>query len=234
MTGIARRIALVREDIAAHCRSCGRSPSEITLIGVSKFHPASAVREAVSAGLSDIGESYVQEWRKKADELADAPVRWHFIGHLQTNKVKYLVGRTALIHSVDSVRLIDEIARVAESRQIRQPILLELNLSGDTGKTGAREPDLPALMEAAQSRKAAVDLRGLMCMGPLGGSPGEARAVFRRLKELSGKFNIPAGDGPPVLSMGMSDDYQVAIAEGATHIRIGTAIFGSRPDREPA
>jgi len=146
--GIRDNLEKIRTEISDACKGCGRDPSEITLVGVSKFHDAASIREAAKAGLADFGENYVQEWRKKADELAAEKLRWHFIGHLQSNKVKYLAGRVTLIHSVDSESLIAEIARQAARKQVRQEILLELNLSGDPGKTGAPETALPGLMEA--------------------------------------------------------------------------------------
>ncbi len=229
---LAERLAAVRAGIESACRDCGRDPSEITLIGVSKFHPPEAVREAVAAGLLDFGENYVQEWIRKSEDLADAGVRWHFTGHLQSNKARFLVGRVALIHSVSSTGLIDVLARQAEKQGVRQEILLELNLSGDPKKTGAPEKDLPRLIEVSRRHAGTVILRGLMCMGPLEGDAETARPVFRRLKELSGACIMDGS--PPVLSMGMSEDYRVAIAEGATHIRIGTAIFGPRPPKAPA
>ncbi len=227
--GIRENIEKVRAEIAAVCRRCGRDPSEITLIGVSKFQPAGAVREAAAAGLADLAENYVQEWRKKSEELSGVPVRWHFIGHLQSNKVKYLTGQVALIHSVDSVSLIDEIAKQSARKQVRQEILLELNLSGDPGKTGAPEGRLPELMEACRRHEKDLVIRGFMCMGPLDDDAEAARPVFRRLKEIGLGSNIGKTGSPLVLSMGMSGDFEVAIEEGATHIRIGTALFGPRP-----
>lgn len=225
----ADRLDRLRVQIAEACERSGRAPGSVTLVGISKFHPASAIREAAAHGLQDFGENYVQEWRRKADELVDLDIRWHFTGHLQSNKVKYLVGRVSLIHSVDSAGLIEAVARQSEKAGVVQEILLEVNLSGDAGKTGVPEGGLAELMEVASRHEKQVRLRGLMCMGPLEGGPEAARPVFRRLKELAGKFNIGVDGSPPVLSMGMSEDFGVAIEEGATHIRIGTGIFGPRP-----
>jgi PLP dependent protein len=197
-------------------------PAGVTLVAVSKTQPAAKIREAYAAGQRDFGENYAQEWREKADALADlADLRWHFIGALQTNKVRLLAGRVHAIHTVDRVELAREISKrfLAKGGVVR--VFLEVNTGGEVSKAGCAPADAPALAEAVRALPA-VDLAGLMAIPPPSDDP---RPHFRLLRGLRD------GLGLRELSMGMSADWPVAVEEGATVIRVGTAIFGERPRR---
>lgn len=228
---IAQRLAEVQRRIAAACRRAGRDPAEITLVCVTKTVGPEAIREAFAAGARDFGENYGQELRDKAAALADLgpELRWHFIGALQRNKVKYVVGRARLIHSADSRELLEELERRAAAQGLVQDLLLELNLGGEESKSGAREEDLPALLDACA---ASPHLRcgGLMAMPPFFDEPDRARPLFARLRELRDRERERARPGVDLrhLSIGMSGDFEAAIEEGATLVRVGTAIFGAR------
>lgn len=212
MSGIAARLAAIR----------ARMPPGATLVAVSKTQPAEAIREAYAAGQRDFGENYAQEWREKADALADlADLRWHFVGGLQTNKVKYLAGRVHLVHAVDREELARELSRRFGQKGAVARVLLEVNTGGEATKGGVAPADAPALAAAVRALPA-VDLRGLMCMPPPQDDP---RPHFRLLRELRDRLGLAE------LSMGMSADWELAIAEGATIVRVGTAIFGERPRR---
>jgi len=219
---IAENLARVRERIAAACARAGRSPDEVTLIGVSKGFPAEAVAEALNAGLEDAGENRIQEAVEKIEALAalGRRPRWHLVGHLQTNKVKTAAGLFAIIHSVDSVRLAEAISRRAREPV---PILLEVNVAQEASKFGFAPQEVAgALGEMAPLPN--LEVRGLMTVAPLAGDPEAVRPVFRRLRELRDALGLRE------LSMGMTDDFEVAIEEGATMVRIGRAIFGERPE----
>ena len=210
----------VQERIEAACQRAGRSPDEVTLVGVTKTVGPDAVIEAYEAGLRDFGENRVQEAVAKIDTVAQLGVeaRWHLIGHLQTNKVKLAAGCFGIIHSVDSVRLSREISRRYESDV---PVLLEVNVAQDPAKFGfAPEEVAAALREIAVLPH--LDVRGLMTIAPITTNPDETRPTFRRLRELRDDLALAE------LSMGMSGDFEVAIEEGATMVRVGTAIFGPR------
>jgi len=200
---------------------------------VSKTRNVAEILEAVSAGALDLGENYVQEMVEKHDELADRALpqqpQWHFIGHLQRNKVRHIVHFCHLVHSVDSVRLIKELDKRAEQHQRRQPILLQLDLAQEETKFGAPEEELPALVEAA-GEAANLDWQGLMCMAPFSDNPEDARPYYARLRELRDELDDQgvASGHLRHLSMGMTSDYRVAIEEGASLVRIGQAIFGAR------
>ena len=219
---ILENLEHVRERIEAACRQVGRMSSEVTLIGVTKTVGVEAVVEAYEAGLRDFGENRVQEALAKMEavrQLGFEP-RWHMIGHLQTNKVKIAAGRFGIIHSVDSVRLANEISRRYESLV---PVLLEVNVAQDAAKFGfAPEEVAAALREIAVLPH--LDARGLMTIAPQTNNPEETRPTFRRLRALSDELELSE------LSMGMSGDFEVAVEEGATMIRVGTAIFGSRSE----
>jgi pyridoxal phosphate enzyme (YggS family) len=221
---IAERLREVRARIAEACAKAGRSADEVTLVCVSKTQPAAAVREAAEAGASDFGENYAQELVAKAAECP--PVNWHFIGRLQRNKAKFVAGKVALVHAVDSVDLAVELGKraAAASPGAVQPILLAVNIAGETTKGGVSAADAPTL--AAQlAGVAGVRFDGLMTMPPPDIDPTPHFVALRELRDrLAGELGQPF----PVLSMGMSDDYEVAIACGATHVRVGTAIFGPR------
>jgi pyridoxal phosphate enzyme (YggS family) len=220
------RIARVQARLAAACQRAGRDPSSVTLLAVSKTFPADTVRQAHQAGLHRFGESYAQELRDKARELAALPLEWHFVGRLQRNKLKYVVGTAALIHAVDSTALAGAIAERAQAAGRVQPVLLEVNLGGEASKGGVTEAELPALI-AACGKLPALELQGLMTLPPHTDDPEGARPHFRRLAELA------RAHGLGVLSMGMSHDAEVAIDCGATIVRIGTALFGERSAAVP-
>lgn len=236
---IAERLSSVRAEIERAARAAGRDPASVTLLAVSKLQPLSLVAAARAAGQRDFGENYAQELRDKAralrsldEQAAGGPTRWHFIGPLQRNKVKYVVGVAGLIHSVDGLSLLDEIARRADAAGLVQPCLIEVNLGEEPQKGGCAPEELPALVDAFLARPS-VRLDGLMCIPPPppDGSPEAVRPFFRRLAELRRKESERSGLALPELSMGMSADFPVAIAEGATLVRVGTAIFGARPTR---
>lgn len=227
--GIAARWREVAARVAAACERAGRSPAEVTIVAVSKTHPAEAVRAAAAAGALDFGENYAQELAAKREACGALPgARWHFIGRLQRNKAKLVAGRVALVHAVDSLELAEELARRAEGAV--QPILLSINVAGEATKGGVAPEAAPALA-AAVARVAGVRLDGLMTMPPPSDDPEASRGSFLALRALRDRLAGELGAPLPVLSMGMSDDYEVAIACGATHVRIGTAIFGERPAR---
>jgi pyridoxal phosphate enzyme (YggS family) len=208
----------VRERIERACARAGRSASEVTLVAVSKTQPAAAVREAYAAGQRVFGENYVQELVEKAGALADLDgLRWHFIGHLQRNKVKDVVRVGAMIETVDSERLAAEIDKRAASTRV----LLQVNVAGEAQKSGCSPEELDALVPAVRALQL-LERTGLMTVPPLGEAPEASRPHFARLRELAQRHALKE------LSMGMSADLEVAIEEGATLVRVGTAIFGSR------
>lgn len=218
--GVAARIIAVRERIARACERGGRDPAGVTLIGVSKTHPPDAIAAAHAAGLADFGENRVQEALPKIDALRDRAVTpcWHLVGHLQTNKAKAAGGAFDILHSVDSERLADAIARHAE-RHIS--VLIEVNVAGETSKFGVAPRDAGALAERI-ARMPMLQLLGLMTVAPRADHPEDVRPVFRALRELRDATGLRE------LSMGMTDDYEVAVEEGATFVRVGRAIFGPR------
>lgn len=225
MDSVTERLASVRERIAAAARAAGRDPVEVRLVAVSKTQPPLAIAAAVAAGATEFGENRAQELRDKAPQFGPNVV-WHFIGRLQTNKVKYVVPGAALIHSLDRHDLAAEIDRRAARASLRQPVLIEVNTSGEASKGGVGPADLEAFA-ASLAEFANIEPRGLMTMAAPG-DPVAARAAFRRLRELRDQLRAGGTGEWPELSMGMSDDFELAIAEGATIVRIGTAIFGSR------
>ena len=225
---IASNITRIREQIDSACRSCGRSPEEVRLIAISKVKPAAMISAAYAAGQQRFGESYVQEFRDKAEAVTE-PVEWHFVGHLQSNKVKYLRGRVAMIHSVDRLSLAKEIDR--QWRRIGQTanLLVQVNIGDEASKSGTGEDQLEALVEQVSALEH-VKLCGLMTLPPWCDDPEDVRPYFRRLRQLAEQIDARGFPGVSMseLSMGMSHDFTVAIEEGATLIRIGTAIFGER------
>ncbi len=223
---VADSIHDIRRRISAACVRAGRDASDVTLIAVAKTFGSDAVRAAVHAGVADIGENYVQEFARKRDELPDEAIRWHFIGHLQRNKVKSVVGHAALIHAVDSVRLAVEIGRLATARGIVQEVLVEVNTSGEGSKFGCAPEGAVRLVQEIVLVEG-VRLSGLMTIGPFLPEAESSRPAFRTLARLREELRA-AGVEAPHLSMGMTNDFEVAIEEGSTMIRIGTAIFGRR------
>ena len=225
---IAENLALITERIRSAALRSGRNPAEILLVAVSKTQPAGAVSEAARAGQLLFGENYVQELTAKAAEVRE-PVEWHFIGSLQSNKVKHLVSLVTMIHSVDRLSLAEEINRQWGKAGKRCDILLEVNIAGEATKGGAAGDALLALARVVAGLPH-LRIRGLMTMPPFFDEPEEARPYFRelrRLAEVIAAAGIPGVDMAE-LSMGMSGDFETAIEEGATLVRVGTALFGER------
>jgi pyridoxal phosphate enzyme (YggS family) len=232
---IAARLEHLRERIRAAAEAAGRAPESVRLVAVSKGQPSSAVREAYTAGQRDFGENYVQELIKKAEELSSlSELRLHMLGHLQRNKVKLVVAHASFLHSLDSEALALELDKRWWGRGPTErhdhdaplPVLIEVGIAGEAQKSGVAPGELPALVQSVK-RCAGLELRGLMCMPPLSDDPEQGRPHFRRLRQLQVELGGP--EVLPELSMGMSADFEVAIAEGATLVRVGTAIFGARP-----
>jgi len=219
---IADRWREVRARVDAACTRVGRSPDEVTIIAVSKTHPAASIREAAAAGATDFGENYAQEFAGKRADCGD--VRWHFIGRLQSNKAKMVAGLVSLVHAVDSENLARELGKRSATVQ---PVLLSINAAGEDSKGGVTAGTAEALARAVVAVPN-VRLDGLMTMPPPTDDPEESRPYFEALRTLRDRLAVALGQPLPVLSMGMSDDFWVAIACGATHVRIGTAIFGPR------
>lgn len=227
---VAARVAAVRERIAAAARRAGRGPAEVLLVAATKDVDAGAIRAAADAGVTDVGENRVQEMLAKQDALRDDPsgsrLRWHFIGALQRNKVGQVVGRTALVHSVDGPRLALALARRAAAAGIVQEALLEVNVAGEPTKHGVPLEEV----EAAAREVAGLEglrLRGLMAVPPPQPDPERARPFFRALRAARDRVAARVS-GAVELSMGMTADFEVAVEEGATIVRVGTAIFGPR------
>jgi len=226
---VSHNIALVREEIARAAGRAGRSPAEVRLLAVTKTVDDDRIREAVAAGVDLIGENYVQEARRKID-LMGRPLPWHFIGHLQTNKAKYAVRLFDLIHSVDRIELARELDRRAAAAEVTLKILLEVNVSGEATKSGVPADQALALVRVL-AQLPRLSLRGLMTMPPWFDNPEEARPYFSALRRLAETIRREQIEGVHMeeLSMGMTNDYRVAVEEGATIVRIGRAIFGERP-----
>ncbi|MDD3311022.1 YggS family pyridoxal phosphate-dependent enzyme [Pseudodesulfovibrio sp.] len=227
---LAGRLARLREELAEVAGRAGRKPGDVTLVAVSKYHPASDVRDLSLAGQVDFGENYVQEALAKQEALADLKLRWHFIGGLQSNKAKYVAGKFGLVHSVDSSKLAQALHKKATSLGLVQDILLQVNIAGEAQKSGITEEELPRLAEEAMAADG-LRLVGLMTMPPFFDEPERARPVFARLRELRDGLEGRLGVRLPHLSMGMTGDFVPAVEEGATLVRIGTRIFGSRPPK---
>lgn len=251
-TYIRENLEQIEKRIQAACDRSHRRREEVLLIAVSKTKPASMVREAMEAGIRDFGENKVQELCEKAAviedfsgkpvrnevfsgqpetqaQLAGRPLNWHLIGHLQRNKVKYVVDRACLIHSVDSLRLAEEIQKEAEKKDCHVDILIEVNIGDEESKSGIPKEEAVELVKAVASLFR-VHIKGLMAIAPIVSEPEESRPYFRemaRLREEIGSMRLP-GVEMRELSMGMTGDFEVAIEEGATMVRVGTAIFGGR------
>ena len=225
-------IARVRERVAAAAARSGRSASEITLIGVSKTHPAEMIRAAYEAGLREFGENRVQEWEGKRQALTDlVDARWHLIGHLQSNKATRAATIFHCVDSVDDAALAQRLDRTRQGAAAAPGplrVLLEVHIAGEAAKSGAEPSDLPELAEAV-TKCASLHLNGLMCVPPFLDDAEKVRPYFRKLRELRDRLETHVGHKLPVLSMGMSHDFEAAIEEGATEVRVGTALFGQRP-----
>ena len=225
---IAENIAQVRTNIETACREAGRDPGEITLVGASKMNDAAACREAIAAGIDVLGENRVQEMTQKLGEHAYDGAPLHFIGHLQRNKVKQVVGHVDLIQSVGSIELLDEIEKVAAARDLVQDILLEVNIGGEEAKSGFAPDAVFQAAEAALSRPH-VRVRGLMTIPPADADRDTNMRYFDKVRALYVDINTKLFHNElKYLSMGMSGDYEDAIRAGATMVRVGTAIFGAR------
>lgn len=223
---IAGRYREIRGRADAACLRAGRSPGEVTVLGVTKTKPAATVRAAAEAGITDIGENYVQELLGKQRELGDI-VRWHYIGHLQRNKAKEIVPFVTMIHGVDSERLGAEISRQGEKLSRRVPVLLQVNTSGEASKFGI-PPEEAIPLAGRLAELPGLELSGLMTIPAIFDDPEGVRPMFRMLRELRDRIREQRGLELPHLSMGMTGDFEVAIEEGATLVRIGTALFGGR------
>lgn len=225
---IAANVAAVQERIYAACERSGRDPSEVTLIAVSKTKPVSDIYAAMDAGMTCFGENKVQELTGKIDTIGDG-VHWHMIGHLQKNKVKYIVGRVELIHSVDSVELAEKIQNEAEKKSVNVDILVEVNVAQEESKFGITTDEAIAMVEEI-AKFPNIRIQGLMTIAPFTDDPEENRPYFRNLKKLAVDIKSKNIDNVTmsILSMGMTGDYEVAVEEGATMVRVGTGIFGER------
>ena len=232
---ISENLEEVRLRIAEACKRVGRNPDEVTLIAVSKTRPVDELMEAYRAGSFHFGENKVQEL---VDKIPQMPVDicWHMIGHLQRNKVKYIAGKTALIHSVDSLRLAEEISKEAVKKNATVQILIEVNVAQEDSKFGVSAAETLELVKEI-AKLPGLQLKGLMTIAPYTEDPEENRLFFRKLKQLSVDISNKNIDNVSmnVLSMGMTGDYEVAVEEGATCVRVGTGIFGERDysDRQP-
>ncbi len=226
MSEMKQRLESVLERIEKAAKKVGRTPSEITLVAVSKNFPAEAVREAFSLGVRNFGENRAQELKDKYEKLSDIQATWHFIGRIQTNKVKYFVPIVEYVHSVWREKELTEINKRAKMVNKVMKVFLEVNVSGEETKAGVKPENLKNLLDFAKSLEN-IKVIGLMTMAPIAENPEEIRWVFKKLRELRDELKK---DYPDVteLSMGMSGDFEVAIEEGATFVRIGTAIFGKR------
>jgi pyridoxal phosphate enzyme (YggS family) len=226
---VAENVEIVKKRIREVCSRCGRNPEDVLLLGVSKTFGIELIREAVDAGLLDIGENYAQELLEKRNGLNDARVRWHFIGHLQSNKVKYIAEYVHLIHSVDNDRLAEEVQKRAEKIDRTIDVLVEVHTTDEATKYGVPPEDAVDLIRRI-ARFDRVRVQGLMTMGPFSDDPNDSRPSFRQLSSLKDRISREGIQNVTMrhLSMGMSHDFGVAVEEGATIVRIGTAIFGGR------
>lgn len=225
---IKENLTQVEKNIRQACEKAGRAREEVTLIAVSKTKPIEMLQEAYAENIRDFGENKVQELCGKMEQLP-SDIRWHMIGHLQRNKVKYIVGRTALIHSVDTYRLAEEINIQAKKKRIVVPILVEVNIAHEESKFGISAEDAILLVEDI-SKLENIRIKGLMTVAPYVENPEDNRSYFQKIKQLSVDITNKNIDNVSmeILSMGMTGDYMVAIEEGATMVRVGTGIFGER------
>jgi pyridoxal phosphate enzyme (YggS family) len=223
---LPERLQLVRQRIAEAARAAGRDPASVTLIGVSKTQPVAAVREAIAAGLADFGENYVQEAMGKLREVADESVTWHFIGALQSNKTREVAAHFHWVHTIDREKIA---RRLSEQRPFHSPplqVCLQVRLGDEETKSGVGASELDALADAVAALPR-IRLRGLMCIPPAEDDPARQRHWFAELRRLQEAL-VARGHDLDALSMGMSGDFEAAISEGATHVRVGTALFGPR------
>jgi pyridoxal phosphate enzyme (YggS family) len=221
---VGANLQAIRQTIARSAERASRDPNEVVLVAVTKTFPVERIREALAVGLRILGENRVQEALPKIDEIGPANVEWHLIGHLQTNKVKFIEGKFRMVQSLDSVGLVE-----ALDRRIRSPldVLVEVNVAEEPRKTGVLPADLAAVASAVNAA-GHLRLRGLMTVAPMVPDPEAVRPVFQQLRALREKTSQQLGVALPVLSMGMTDDYPIAVEEGATMLRLGRALFGPR------
>ncbi len=232
---LAENIQMVKEKIARAALEAGRAPEEITLVAATKVQSSQTIREAIAAGITVCGENRVQEMTAHLDDDAYAGARLHFIGHLQTNKVRQVVGRVDMIESVDSPRLLQAIEAQADKLRLVQDILLEVNVGGEASKSGISPEELPQLAAQAAALPH-IRLRGLMAIPPAACNPGDNRKFFAQMRHLFVDIRTTMQDNRACvdcLSMGMSGDFEDAVREGATLVRVGTALFGPRPPMSP-
>ena len=225
---VKENLAEVEKKVLAACERAGRNPDDVTLIAVSKTKPIEMIEEAIEYGKKEFGENKAQEMKQKYEAVPKDFV-WHFIGHLQTNKVKYVVGRASLIHSVDSLHLAEAIEKESAKKNVISDILIEVNVAGEESKFGLNTEETEELVRSI-SKLPHIRIKGLMTIAPFVDNPEDNRDIFRSLKELSVDIQSKNIDNVlmDILSMGMTGDYEVAIEEGATHVRVGTGIFGER------
>jgi hypothetical protein len=226
---IKENLDLVRVRVAAAAARAGRDPAAITIVAVTKTHGPEIVTQAIEAGLADVGENRVQEFLAKAPDVK-LPCRWHLVGHLQTNKVAKVIGRFALVQSVDSFRLAEHLSRSGAAAGVTTDILLEVNTSGEESKFGLPPDDVLSACELI-AKLPNLRIRGLMTVGPLGSDANAVGAAFVRLRRIKEGVDVAriANVSMEHLSMGMTDDFELAIAEGSTMIRLGRILFGERP-----
>lgn len=225
---ISENIAAVEKEIDDVCKESGRDRSEVTLIAVSKTKPIEMIEEAYKTGCRDFGENKVQELVDKYEQLPK-DIRWHMIGHLQRNKVKYIVDKVFLIHSVDSVRLAEEISKEAVKKNVSVNILIEVNVAQEATKFGLTCEEVEQMVRDI-AKLSNVNIKGLMTIAPIVDNPRENKQYFQKLKKIAVDIRAKNIDNVSmdILSMGMTGDYQAAVAEGATYVRVGTGIFGIR------
>ncbi len=232
MTVSENYLEIEKRKNAAAVRS-GRKPEDVLLLAVTKTHTPEEINEAIDAGATDIGENKVQEILEKYDSVK--PVRWHLIGHLQTNKVKNVIDKVVMIHSVDSVKLAGEIDKRARAAGIVMDVLLQVNIADEETKTGLPVSELFTVIDDIAGRLHNIRIRGLMCIPPAGDTPEDARCYFAQARELFERMKTLSYDEeyykPDILSMGMSGDFEVAIEEGSNLVRVGSSIFGRRSYR---
>jgi pyridoxal phosphate enzyme (YggS family) len=221
---VGTNLETIRQTIARRAERAGRDPRDVVVVAVTKGFPVERIREALALGLRILGENRVQEALAKIDEIGPADVDWHLIGHLQTNKVKFIEGRFRMVQSLDSVGLVE-----ALDRRLRSPldVLVEVNVAGEPQKTGVLAADLAAVAAAVNAAQH-LQLRGLMTVAPMADDPEAVRPVFQQLRSLRERTSQQLGVALPVLSMGMTGDYPIAVEEGATMLRLGRALFGAR------
>ena len=228
--GVAERLAQVHARMAEAAQKAGRKPEEIELVAVTKTHPPEALQEAIAAGQVLFGENRVQEALAKMP-LVSSRARWHFIGHLQKNKIRQALPVFEMLHSIDSLDLARDVQRIAEEDGQRPRVLLEVNVAGEGSKFGFAPARLEAELESLVAEMPRLDVQGLMAIPPFSPEPEDSRRYFVALRELRDRLQEKLRVGLPELSMGMSGDYPIAIEEGATLVRVGTAIFGERKSK---